>query len=105
MKKFRRSLGGETVDRMDTGQMVLAFGMSTDVMSRNVNPRLDKEMEETFKTITNALEIMEVTINSGWLTTVKLNPTDRQAIELQIKKYALQTGRAKLTVQEAKDLW
>jgi hypothetical protein len=37
MKKFRTSLGGETVGRMDAGQMVLAFGMSTDVMSRNVN--------------------------------------------------------------------
>jgi hypothetical protein len=64
-------------------KMVKAFGLSTNVMSKNVHR--DKEREKTLKAITSAMEIMEITVSSGWLAPEKLKATDRQAIELEIE--------------------
>jgi len=53
--------------------------------------------------IINALKMMEVTTTSGWPVPEKLKATDRQAIELEIEQYAIETGHAKLTAEKAKD--
>ena len=39
MKKYITSLRGGTVDRKDAGKMVMTFGLSTNVMSKNVHPQ------------------------------------------------------------------
>ena len=44
-----------------------------------------EEREKTLKAITSAMEIMEITVSSGWLAPEKLKATDRQAIELEIE--------------------
>jgi hypothetical protein len=59
--------------------MVMAFGLSTNVMSKNAHR--DKEQEKTFKAITNAMEILEITVSSGWIASEKLKASDRIAID------------------------
>jgi len=49
------------------------------------------------------MERLEITVNSGWLASEKLKPTDRTAIEKEIERYATETGLSKLTVEKAKD--
>jgi hypothetical protein len=100
-KKWRTSLSGGTVDRKDAGKMVMAFSMSTNVMTKNAHR--DKEQEKNFKAITSAMQRREITVSSGWLVSEKLKPTDRTAIEKEIESYATETGRTKLTVEKAKD--
>ncbi len=99
--KWRTSLTGDTVDRKDAGKMVMAFSLSTNVMSKNVHR--DKEQEMNFKAIISAMERLEITVTSGWLASEKLKPTDRTAIGKEIESYATETGRTKLTVEKAKD--
>ncbi len=62
-RKWRTSLAGDTVDRKDTGKMVMTFSLSTNVMSKNVH--WDKEQEKTFKSITSAMKRLEITVGSG----------------------------------------
>ena len=99
--KFRNSLGAGIADRTDAGRMVLAFGLSTKPMTRNVYR--DKEQDSNVQAIAEAMQLMEVPVSVGWLAPKKLEAVDRQGIEKEIAKYAADTGRAKLTAVKAKD--
>ena len=81
--------------------MVMAYGLSTNVMSKNVSR--DKEMKGNLMAITTALEIMGINASSGWLASEKLKAVDRLAIESEIESYTIETGRTKLTTEKAKD--
>ena len=61
----------------------MAYGLSTNVMSKNVSR--DKEMKGNFMAITTALEIMGINASSGWLASEKLKTVDRLAIESEIE--------------------
>jgi hypothetical protein len=100
-KKWRTSLSGGTVDRKDAGKMVMAFSMSTNVMTKNAHR--DKEQERTFKVISSAMETLEINASSGWLVSEKLKVGERNAIEKEIETYATETGCIKLTAEKAKD--
>ena len=87
--KFRNSLGAGVADRTDAGRMVLAYGLSTKPMTRNVHR--DKEQESNVQAIAEAMQLMEVPVSVGWLAPKKLEAADRLGIEKEIAKYAALT--------------
>ena len=75
--------------------------VSTKPMTRNVYR--DKEQESNVQVIVEAMQLMEVPVSVGWLAPKKLEAADRLGIEKEIAKYAADTGRAKVTEEQAKD--
>ena len=63
LKKFRKSLGGGAVDRKNAKDMAMAFRLSTNVMPTRVHR--DKELTESFQSIQNATEKLNLTKESG----------------------------------------
>ena len=61
--KFKNSLGAGVADRTDAGRMVLAYGLSTKPMTRNVYR--DKEQERNVQAIVEVMQLMEVPVSVG----------------------------------------
>jgi len=102
LKKFRKSLDGGTVDRKNAKDMEMVFRLSTNVMPTRVHR--DKELTESFQSIQNVAEKLNLTKGSGWLASEKLKAEDRQLIELELAQFPEETGRTKLTRENEKDL-
>jgi hypothetical protein len=101
LKKFRKSLDGGTVDRTNAKKMTMTFRLSTNVLSKHAHR--DKELTENFLLIQNATEKLNLTEGSGWLASEKLKTVDRQMIEFELVQFPDETGRTKLTRENAKD--
>jgi len=63
LKKFRKSLGGGVVDHTNAKNMVMAFRLSTNVISKRAHR--DKELTENFQSIQNVAEKLNLTQDSG----------------------------------------